>query len=200
MSNVNLSNTIPQFNPTQFGLLGLPNSGFFNGLGGIPLGGFGPAGGAVDGDFSSLYSSLQGSGTFGPGLYSNLGPPGSNPQAISLAAESANAGTSALLYKLAPLDIPPEAMYSSSVFGYLASGLSVIDTLSAFANGIAGILPLNTFASRAISSAGPVLGALSGILGIARGFKESTSAQNVDPALSTDAAEDLEIEFLDVRG
>lgn len=178
-----------QFNPSQFGIAGLPNSGLFAGLGAIPLGGFGQTG-TADGDFSNLFSSLQSSGTFGPGLYNSLGPSGSNPQAIALASEAATAGTSLLLNKLSPLGLPPEAMYSSSVFGSLNSGTSLFDTLSSFANGIAGTLPLSGSAARMLQAAGPAFGAVSGILGVLQGLRAYNNKPTVSLASSPDAVDD----------
>jgi len=178
-----------QYNPSQFGVVGLPNSGYYAGLGGYPIGGFGQISPA-DGDFSSLFSSLQSSGTFGPGLYNTLGPNGVNPQAMALASEAASAGTTLLLNKLAPLNLPPEALYSSSVFGNLNSGISILDTMTAFANGIAGTLPVGGSFARLVNSAGPALGAMSGILGIAQGIRAYSNKPTVAPQSSPLAIDD----------
>lgn len=194
MSNVNLNNTIPQFNPSQFGLLGLPNSGFFNGLGAIPLGGFGPTGGSTDGSFDSLFSSLNSSGTFGPGLFNNLGPAGSNPQAIATATEGAQMFTTSVLNRLSPIDMPPEALYSSSVFGRQGSGMSFLDTLGTMTNSLAGIVDFgtNTKTRDLLYSVSPAIGAFNGMLGIFQGFRAAANQPTVKTMSTPGAIEDYQ--------
>ncbi len=192
-TNINNSpisnNTFAQFNPSQFGLQGTANNGFFAGLGGIPLGGFG-ATNSGDGSFDSLFSSLNSSGTFGPGLYSNLGPAGSNPQAISVATEGAAMATTALLNKIAPIDMPVESQFSSSAYGTLMSGASLFDTLSVVANSFAGIIPLNGVARQVAQGAGPVIGAIGGIFGVLQGLRAAFNTPSPLPASSPEARDE----------
>ncbi|MDJ0624972.1 MAG: hypothetical protein QNJ31_01225 [Candidatus Caenarcaniphilales bacterium] len=186
----NLNNTIPQYNPNQFGTIGLANSGYFNGLGAYPLGGFGATGGNTDGNFDSLLSSLNSSGTFGPGLFNNFGPAGTNPNAISIATEASSSATSALLNKISPLDLPPESLYSSSVFGGLSSGMSFLDSLSTMSQGIAGLFGTSSDFARYAYSVGPVLGAISGVVGITQGLRAVFNTPIAQPRSSQDAVRD----------
>jgi hypothetical protein len=193
-SNSSTSNTFAQYNPAQFGLQGQANNGYYAGLGSIPLGGFGATNSGTDGSFDSLFSSLNSSGTFGPGLNSNLGPAGANSQAISLASEGASAASFALLNKLAPTDLPPEALYSSSVFGTQGSGLSIFDTLSTVASGIAGTLPLKGKGQELVLALGPAIGALGGLFGLFRGLGAAFKTPTVRAHSSKEALQDYEAE------
>ncbi|MDX1919868.1 MAG: hypothetical protein SFU25_03940 [Candidatus Caenarcaniphilales bacterium] len=192
MSNPTTNASIPQFNPNQFGLLGLPNSGFFNGLGAYPLGGFGATTSSTDGSFDSLFSSLNSSGTFGPGLYNNLGPAGSNPQAIATATEGAHAFTSSLLNRVSPLDLPPEALYSSSVFGRQSSGMSFLDTLGTMTTSLAGIIDFgqDSRTRQLLISVSPAIGALNGVFGIFQGLRAANNTPTVRTMSTPEAIED----------
>lgn len=145
----------------------------------LPIGGFGPVG-QTD-SFESLFSSLNSSGTFGPSLYSNTGPAGANSQAMAISTEGATALTSALLNKMAPLNLPPEALYSSSVYGGMTSGLSWLDSLGTIANGIAGTLPLNDKTGQIVQMISPAFGALSGLAGA---FQALKFVFNTPPAMA----------------
>ena len=158
----------------------------------LPIGGFGPVG-QTD-DFGSLLSSLTATGNFGPNLYASSGPAGANPQAMAIATEASHAFTHSLLHKIAPLDTAPEDLYSSSMFGGLNSGLSIIDTLSSVANGIAGTLPLDSKSAKIVQAASPALGAVGGVLGIFQALKATLFRKPVVLKSSKGAIEDYQLE------
>ncbi len=158
----------------------------------LPIGGFGPTG-QTD-SFESLFSSLNSSGTFGPSLYSNTGPAGANSQAMALSTETATSLTSALLNKIAPLNLPPEALYSSSVFGNFSSGMSLLDTLGTMASGIAGNLPLEGRSAQIAQMVSPALGALSGLAGAFQAMRVAFSTPPVIAKSSPAAIEEYQFE------
>jgi hypothetical protein len=182
------SNFSSQYNPAQYGLLGQSNSGFYQGLGSIPLGGYGAAT-TSDGDFSSIFSALNSGGTFGPGLNSNTGPAGANPQALAMVTEGATEATAALLNRLAPLDTSVESQYKGTVFGGLSGGLSIFDMIGTVANSVTGLIPLSGSISRYLVAAGPAFGALSGVMGLFQGIR---ALKGAEPVKLQSSAEDME--------
>jgi hypothetical protein len=191
-NTTNLTNTSNQFNPSQFGQTGLPNSGYFNGIGGLPLGGYGPTN--YNGDFSSLLSSLNSSGTFGPGITNNLAPANTNPQAISTLTEGASYLTTSLLNRFSGSSVPPDALYSSSVFGKNTSGFSWLDTVGMISGSLGGLIK-DKNSQNILLMLPSAFGALNGISGIFKGLQVAKSTPPALPMSSPDAMEDYQDEI-----
>ncbi len=169
------------------GLSGLSGVNGLNGLNGLS-GATTSLTGTGGTEFDSLISGLQ----IGPNLNNITSGSSVNSQAISTMTESAQAATSLLLNKIAPLQNAPESLYSSSAYGTLHGGLSVIDILSSVFNGVAGLLPINGKVSKYAQAAGPALGAIGGVIGSLQSLRVGLTAQPIQPQSDPSALEDYE--------
>ncbi|MDX1918245.1 MAG: hypothetical protein SFT81_03790 [Candidatus Caenarcaniphilales bacterium] len=179
-NNVNSDSIFPNYN--SFNQIGTQNLGVVNGFGSTPIGGYSTIG-TSDGDFQSLLFGLNSSGGFGASLNANAGVAGVNQQGFAFLSEGASALTSNLLNRVAPLDVPLEAQYSSSAFGGINSGLSIFDTFSALAGGLASSLGLGGDLLRYLQILGPAVGGVGAIMGVFQGL--NSLSQTPEPNLQT---------------
>lgn len=138
-------------------------------------------------EFDSLISGLQ----IGPNLNNVTNSSSVNYQAIATATESAHAATSLLLNKMAPLKAP-ESLYSSSAYGNLHSGLSIVDILSSVFGGVAGFFPVDGKIAKYAQAAGPALGAIGGVIGSLQSLRFGLNASPIQPQSDPSALQDYE--------